>query len=262
MTVLADPVDEARRIIEAAKAAGLAVRAVGGVGVALVAPTIGRLEPWRTYHDIDLAAPAGSAAIGRVMTSLGYEPARQFNTLNGSERLLFHDPGGRRVDLFIDTLRMCHELPFRDRLAVDAWPWTLPPADLLLSKLQIVEQTDRDAQDVLALLADHELVEDDRDGIARSRIREVCGSDWGWWRTVDDNLQGLISGWADSDATDSSVPATAADGSATTAASVRARDRAVALRAELAACPKSLGWRVRAAVGPRMRWYDLPEEVR
>jgi hypothetical protein len=262
MTALADPVDEARRIIEAANAAGLVTRTVGGVGVAIVAPTIRGLEPPRTYHDIDLAAPAGSAAIARVMTSLGYEAARRFNTLNGSERLLFHDPDGRRVDVFIDTLRMCHELPFRDRLAVDAWPWTLPPADLLLSKLQIVEQTDRDAQDVLALLADHELAEDDRDGIALPRIRAVCGSDWGWWRTVDDNLQGLISRWAASAAADASGPVTAADASATSAASARARDRAVTLRAELASSPKSMGWRARAAIGPRMRWYDLPEEVR
>jgi hypothetical protein len=253
MTALGDPVDEARRIIGASNAAGQAIRAVGGVGVALIAPTIGRLQPRRTYHDIDLVAPAGSADISRLMTTLGYEPARPFNTLNGSERLLFHDPGGRRIDVFIDTLRMCHELPFRDRLAVEAWPWTLPPADLLLSKLQIVEQTDRDAQDVLALLADHELAEDDGDGIGLPRIRQMCGTDWGWWRTVDDNLQRLISRWTDPSGADESAPV---------GASARARDQALALRAVLAACPKSMGWRVRATVGPRIRWYDLPEEVR
>ncbi len=190
MTTLADPVDEARRIIEASRDAGVTLRVIGGVGVALVAPTIGRFEPRRTYHDIDLVAPAGAAPVSRVMTALRYEPARAFNTLNGSERLLFQDAGGRRVDVFIDTLRMCHELPFRDRLA-SAWPWTLPPADLLLSKLQIVEQTARDAQDVLALLADHELGESASDGIELPRVRQVCGTDWGWWRTVDDNLERL-----------------------------------------------------------------------
>ena len=59
----------------------MTLRVIGGVGVALVAPTIGRLEPRRTYHDIDLVAPAGAAAITRVMMALGYEPAREFNTL-------------------------------------------------------------------------------------------------------------------------------------------------------------------------------------
>jgi hypothetical protein len=253
MTARADPVEEAQRIIEASRQAGVTVRVIGGVGVALVAPTIGRLEPPRTYHDIDLAAPAGAAAITRVMTALGYQPAREFNTLNGFERLLFHDAGGRRVDVFIDTLRMCHELPFRDRLGSAAWPWTLPPADLLLSKLQIVEGTDRDAQDVLALLADHELVESGGDGIELSRLREVCGTDWGWWRTVDDNLERLIARW---------IEPTSAGGSAPVGARSIALGRARALRAALAESPKSMGWRARAAVGRRIRWYDLPEEVR
>jgi hypothetical protein len=253
MTALADPVEEARRIMEASRDGGVTLRVIGGVGVALVAPTIGLLMPRRTYHDIDLVAPAGAAAITRVMTALGYEPAREFNALNGSERLLFHDAGGRRVDVFIDTLRMCHELPFRDRLASEAWPWTLPPADLLLSKLQIVEQTARDAQDVLALLADHELVESDSDGIELPRLRQVCGADWGWWRTVDDNLERLIARW---------IEPTAAGNSAPVGARSSALDRARALRAVLAACPKSMGWRARAAVGARIRWHDLPEEVR
>lgn len=253
MTALADPVEEARRIVKAAQAAGVTIRAIGGVGVALTAPTVGLLEPRRTYHDIDLVAPAGAAAITRVMTALAYEPAREFNTLNGSERLLFHDADRRRIDVFIDTLRMCHELPFRDRLGSAAWPWTLPTADLLLSKLQIVEQTDRDAQDVLALLADHELVEADGDGIELPRLRRVCGSDWGWWRTVDDNLARLVARWIE--------PAAAGE-SAPVGARSRARDRARALREVLAGCPKSMAWRVRAAVGARLRWYDLPEEVR
>jgi hypothetical protein len=253
MTVVADPVGEARRIIAASKDAGVALRAVGGVGVALVAPTIGRLQPRRTYHDIDLAALAGSAAITRLMTALGYAPAREFNTLSGSERLLFHDADGRRIDVFIDTLRMCHELPFRDRLASNEWPWTLPPADLLLSKLQIVELTDRDAQDALALLADHELVGSDGRGIDLARLHQVCGTDWGWWRTVDANLEGLLARWIEPPMADEADPLGARS---------RARDRARSLRAELEAGPKSIGWRARAVVGARIRWYDLPEEVR
>jgi hypothetical protein len=148
---------------------------------------------------------------------------------------------------------MCHELPFRDRLPSAAWPWTLSAADLLLSKLQIVEQTDRDAQDVLGLLAEHELVESDRDAIELPRFRQVCGNDWGWWRTVDDNLERLIARWIE--------PATP-DEWAPVGVRSRARDRARALRAALAACPKSMGWRARATVGTRVRWYDLPEEVR
>jgi hypothetical protein len=254
MTTLADPSDEGRRIVRAADAAGLPIRVVGGVGIALIAPTVGQLRPIRAYHDIDLAAPARAPAIARLMAALGYGASTEFNALNGAERMLFHDPGGRRIDVFIDTLRMCHELPFRDRLT--AWPLTLSPADLLLSKLQIVELTDRDAQDVLALLADHALTEADGEGIDLRRIREVCGRDWGWWRTVGDNVAGLITRWEEE--TGKRAPWPGAPPEASSRALERARD----LRAGLAAAPKSVGWRLRAVVGPRLRWYDSPEEVR
>jgi hypothetical protein len=249
--VAADPVDEVRRLLAAADASGVQVRAIGGVAVALIAPSIGRLTPTRTYHDIDLAAAGPARPIGELLGRLGYEAARRFNALNGSERLLFHDPAGRRIDVFIGTLRMCHTLPFATRIPTHRW--TLPPADLALSKLQIVELTERDAQDVLALLADHELTPTDGGGIAIDRIVAVCGNDWGWWRTVDDNLRRLIERWR------VERLGTSADYAAILE---RAIDRAVALRAVLAAAPRSMRWRLRAVVGPRVRWYDEPEDVR
>src|SRR6059058_5123006 len=119
--VAGDPVAEARRVLVAAHAESLLLRAVGGVAIALIAPTIGRLLPRRSYHDIDFVAPAGTPALSRLFARLGYEGARRFNAMNGSERLLFHDPDGRRVDVFIDTLRMCHVLPLRSRLALHDW---------------------------------------------------------------------------------------------------------------------------------------------
>ena len=248
--VVADPVDEARRVLRAAREAAVPLRAVGGIAVALIAPTIARLHPPRSYHDIDLAAPAGTPAVSRLMTDLGYEAARRFNTLNGSERLLFHDATGRRVDVFIETLRMCHELPFGTRLELQAW--TLPPADLVLSKLQIVELTERDAQDLVALFADFPLAESDAEGIGLGRVRQVCGGDWGWWRTVDGNLRQLSERWrarALADREEAGILETAAE-------------RAAGLRAAIATCPKSFRWRIRATLGPRLRWYDLPEDVR
>ena len=244
-----DPVDETRRILDAGDDAGVAIRAVGGVAVALSAPSIRVLSPTRTYHDIDLVGRAPRAPIELLLGERGYVPATRFNTLNGSERLLFHDAAGRRVDVFLDVLRMCHELPFGDRLTVA--PLTLPPADLLLSKLQIVELTDRDVDDIAALFADHDLTDDDR-GISVSRIGAVCGADWGWWKTVDDNLGRLIERWQTESA------ATTADGLLVGAAVARAG----ALRARLATVSTTLSWRLRALVGDRVRWYDEPEEIR
>lgn len=246
---LADPVEEARRILAAAEARRFPLRAIGGIAVALRAPSVRGLLPPRTYHDLDLAARPPRARLEALFTELGYEPSSRFNTMNGSERLLFHDRSGRRVDVFIDTLRMCHVLPFGSRLELE--PATLPLADLVLSKLQIVESTDRDRQDLAALFADHALT-DGPGGIDRQRIIHVCARDWGWWRTVDANLERLTTTWR------------AAEGGPEDPGRIlgRAASRADALRADLAAAPKSTRWHLRATVGERLRWYEEPEEIR
>lgn len=249
--VVADPVDEARRVLEAARDAAVPLRALGGIAVALIAPTVADLRPERMYHDIDLAAPAGVPAVSSLLVDLGYEPARRFNALNGSERLLFHDPDGRRLEVFVGALRMCHTLPFT--IGPGTYAWTLPPADLVLSKLQIVELTDRDAQDLVALLADHPVADSDEPGIDVRRIRAICAGDWGWWRTVNENLVRLSERWRSARTTADPEQGRILE---------TAIERAAKLRDVLDTCPKSLGWRVRATVGTRLRWYDLPEEVR
>jgi hypothetical protein len=244
-SVLQDPVEESRRILAAAEERGLLLRAVGGIAVALRAPSVRQLDPPRTYHDIDFATRGGSTpAVSDAFVALGYRASERFNKLNGSERLLFHDPGGRRIDVFVDRLRMCHTLEFGDRLGQE--PLTVTLADLALSKLQIVEMTARDGQDLLALFADHPLVDARGDGIDTERIVAVCSTDWSWWRTVTDNLRTLRDRWT---AGQSALERLAAQ-------------RAISLDQLLDEAPKSLAWRMRARLGAHKRWYDLPEEVR
>ena len=251
--ILVDPVDEAARVLAEARARGVALRVVGGVAIRMRAPSVARLLPPRDYHDIDVAGRSGtSAAITDLYHALGYESSRRFNTMNGQERLMYWDPvNGRRIDVFLDTLRMCHELTFRDRLEVDGT--TLPLADLALMKLQIVQLTDRDGQDLCALFADHPLTEGDGDGISLARILGVCSADWGWWRTVTGNLRRLVAEWRDEAA---SGPHGQTD--ILELAVARAIDR----HARIDEAPKTRRWRLRAAVGERRVWYELPEEIR
>jgi hypothetical protein len=249
----ADPVEEARRILGAAAAAGVALRAVGGVAVRLRAPSIAQLLPRRDYHDIDLAGRAGTSdRVTTLLEGLGYEGSKRFNTMNGRERLMYWDPvNGRRIDVFLDDLRMCHTLPFRDRLTLDEL--TLTRADLALMKLQIVQLTERDGQDLLALFADCPLTDADADGISLPRILDVCANDWGWWKTVTLNLDRLLAEWPD--AAEAGPPAQRD-------VVARAVGRARLLREHLDRAPKSRGWRLRAAIGERRTWYELPEEIR
>lgn len=250
--ILQDPVEEALRVLGRAEERGVPLRVIGGIAVALRAPSVRTADPPRTYHDLDLAGRKSHGRdIVRLLEDEGYEPHVRFNTLSGSSRLLFFDPvHERRVDVFLDRLEMCHALQFAERMLMDRQ--TLTPADLLLSKLQIAKLTDRDAIDVAALLADHPIVESDAAstaGIALDRLLAVCANDWGWWRTVTGNLETLESMWA------------AGSGGRGPDLTL-ARDRAKQLMDALRKSSKGLRWKARAAVGERVRWYQEPEEVR
>jgi hypothetical protein len=123
----------------------------------------------------------------------------------------------------------------------------LPLADLLLSKLQIVELNLKDRNDAYALLLTADLGGGDGPTISRRRLADICGSDWGWWRTLQLNLDRLDNGLDEIE-----LPA-----------DVRSCivSRVAAIREELEAMPKSRGWKLRARIGKRKRWYEQAEEV-
>lgn len=230
--------EEGRRIIAAASDVSVPVRLMGGVAVALRCPAASVAPLAREYKDIDLVARAADqAALTAMMIDIGYRADEEFNALHGRARLLFFDPLGRQVDVILDQLEMCHTLDLRDRLLLD--PETLTIPDLLLSKLQVVEVNQRDLQDSAALLHDHEP--------GAERICEVLAGDWGWWRTVTENLD-KVTAW-------SQGAAEFEQGAAPVA------DRVEGLRRQIEAAPKGLRWKARAKVGERARWYELPEEV-
>ena len=157
--------------------------------------------------------------------------------------------GVASVDVIMDRLRMCHVLEFKDR--IDRMPYTLDVTDLLMTKLQVVEQNEKDVQDIVYLLAAYEVREGDAPGsIGLDRLGAVVGGDWGWWRTVTRNLERVT---------------TLAEGELShlvpSGPPFDPTEQARRLLAHAEATPKSLRWKIRARVGERMQWYELPEET-
>src|SRR5207244_12078231 len=120
---------------------------------------------------------------------------RHINTPDGHKPLAFvNEAQGQPVAVLLYRLEMSHTFEFRDRLAA-ASP-TLPIAELLLSKLQVVKITRKDVLDALILRAEHPLADGDgapdvRDGaatISTSRVAGLAAADWGWWRTMPGHL--------------------------------------------------------------------------
>jgi hypothetical protein len=245
-TTLADIVAEGERLLGLADDAGLELRLLGGVAVRMRAPVVpAPLD--REYKDLDFAVrKKGAGPLDALMRSAGYEPHVTFNAMNARERALYLDEEqGRQVDVFIESFRMCHEIELGDRIGLE--PRTLPLAELLLTKLQIVELNEKDVRDTVLLFHGHEVNETDGDGVGGARIAELCSGDWGWWRTITGNLASTRDR-VDDYALD---PAERAQ--------IAARIDALLERIEQE--PKSRGWRRRAKVGERKPWYELPEEV-
>jgi len=239
---IADITQEATRIIDAANAAGIPLRLLGGLAIYFQCPGAGSVERLqRKYNDLDFATLSKWGTKTRALfAKLGYTGNKTFNALHGHQRLFFWDEQhGRQVDIFIDRMQMCHIIDFRSRLQQDQRTLSLP--DLLLTKLQIVEINEKDIFDVIALFYDHDIT---GQGIHADYIAGLAANDWGLQKTLEINLKKTRAFAIEHD-----FPAHVAE-------------RIEALLAAMEARPKSLAWKARAIVGERVRWYELPEEPR
>lgn len=245
----ADIDEEAHRITEEAERRGLTLRLMGGAAIRMLIGA--RLHPAfeRTPADLDfVVAKQDRRATTDLLAEAGYVADEQFNALNGHRRMLFNDPEpgrDRQVDVFVETFEMCHELPLAERL--HAVPHTLAPAELVMTKLQIISLNAKDRGDLYALLLACDTGGDD-DSINVERIAELTAGDWGLQHTFELNLERLRAGLEEQSALD------AGERSA-----IAGRIDAIADAMERA--PKSRRWKLRAKIGERKRWYEEPEEV-
>jgi hypothetical protein len=242
-----DPLPEATTLVRGAAEAGHRLKILGGLGVRVLCPDFPpRL---RAGQDIDLACLGKNRRkIADYLQSAGCEGDRRFNNLNGDRQMYFTAPSGRPIDVMVDRLSMCHTLDFKSSFSSGSI--TLDPADLLLSKLQIVELNAKDAHDIFHLLSGVRVGPDStRPFIDPDRFGAVLAADWGWWRTVTGSLAKLPDLL-------SSQP-----GLAPPYPRFDALTQAKQLQEVAETVPKGLKWKTRARVGDRVRWYELPEEV-
>jgi hypothetical protein len=244
--ILEDIVAEGERLLDLAESGGVTLRLLGGVAVRMHAPEVPPALV-REYKDLDFAVPKKAAGdADRLLRQAGYDPHVAFNAMHARERALFFDDShGRQVDMFIESFRMCHEIALGDRLQLESR--TVPLAELLLTKLQIIEVNEKDVCDTMLLLHGHEVADHDDDAVNGARIAELCAADWGLWRTITRNLDRCrsdVAGYGLSAGEKELIGS-----------------RLDELLERIEAEPKTRGWKLRARIGERKRWYELPEEV-
>ncbi len=241
--------DEAKRVLDEAKARGIVLRLFGGVAIKYHCPSASHRSLQRAYPDLDFfGTKKQGRLIRKLLLGLGYQPNQRFNALHGENRLIYEDPVNHRVvDVFLDVFKMCHILQIGKRLELDEY--TIPITDLLLTKLQIVEVNEKDIRDLVAILQDHPVAASvpprDRESIDAGYIAELCSGDWGLEKTITLTLK-KIPGFLSPYDLDPEVKS-ALEG------------RIDQLLNIISSKQKSFKWKLRDAVGEKVRWYDLPE---
>lgn len=244
-------VNKAIKMVEEAENNGISLRILGAVAVKIHSPRFSYLQErmGRTLTDIDLVGYSSQRnEIIRFMNKVGFEVDRTLlDYLALTPRLVFVDKySDIKIDVFLDRLEMCHTIDFRNRILLD-FP-TIPLSDLLLEKLQIVRINKKDIVDIVVLLREHDFGDGDRDKIDMDYIVSLLSRDWGFYYTVTQNLIKItrfldelaILEKEDIDDVKSKINH--------------------ALKT-LENAPKSLRWKVRSIIGPRVKWYNEVEEI-
>jgi hypothetical protein len=242
--------DELNRILEASQEAGVILRVIGSLAFQMHCTKYGYLQAamGRAYTDIDFAGyRSQTRVIQELMKSLGYEEVREVIIMSEGARSIFnHQDSSLHVDVFYDKLDFSHIISWNDRLEVDS-P-TIPLAELLLEKMQIFQINEKDIIDTIMLLLEHPLGDSDDEVINIQRIAQLLSKDWGLWRTTTMNLdkvRQMAGQYSQLNSDEQAHVVNQVEGSL----------------ARIEAEPKSRGWKLRARVGDRVKWYKEVDEV-
>jgi hypothetical protein len=248
MDTVSELVAEMNRLIQAADASQIPLRAFGGLAIYVHSQNNPRFF-YRDSPDVDLVVSERDRhKLEPFFHKMGYASNKQFNLLNGAHRQIYYDAiTGHRVDILVGDFEMCHKLPMNGRLKVD--PITIPLAELFLSKAQIVELNRKDALDLISLLLNNDVGEEKEGMIGLDRIAALGAEDWGLYKTTSMNLQRV----------EDLVRTEELGFTPEERGLVLQRIRVIA--AALEAAPKSMAWKARSLVGTRVRWYSEVEEV-
>ena len=241
---------EGGRIVSAAQQRNLNLRLLGAIAFQTHCPKFSYLTAKlrRTLSDVDFAGYSSERdPIDKMMREFGYSDQPMVTALFGSQRMIWDNKqSGMHVDIFFDRLQMNHEIDFHGRLELDS-P-TIPLADMLLEKMQIVHINEKDIVDAIMLLREHEVGKVAPETIDSGYIAKLLSGDWGFYYTVTTNLKNVEK------ALDNYPELTQED-------RVDVQAKIQKLLETLDNEPKKLSWKLRSRVGPKTKWYNDVEEV-
>ena len=167
------------------------------------------------------------------------------------------------MDVFFDKLLVAnHPIDFRGRLELD-YP-TITVTDMLLEKIQMWEAFSvKDLKDCLLLLKAHDIKEkSEKESIDTLYIAKILAQDWGFWYTATTNLKNLKKFITEIDKLGIEADINPKQIEKKEREDITEKIEAILERIEKE--PKSFGWKMRAKIGTKKKWYnpvERPETV-
>ena len=260
---------EAMDTIDAARNQGVQLRLTGGLAVRRYCTDLDFMD--REYSDIDFIGLGDQKKeIHAVFESLDYTENRYVTQSTDASQLqyiknealegmkadaeasaagqasAYEPPLVDHIDIFLDVMRMDHDIDVHERLEID--DYAISPADAFIAKMQIGKINQKDIHDVIALVKDVPLRDvDDDHSLDLLHIAEVCSHDWGLYQDITTNLDVAL--------------AMVDDYGLTEAQQDRVYARLAAIKESVESASKSIRWRLRATVGERVAWRREIEDT-
>lgn len=248
-------IEEATQCVREAQAQGISLRVMGGLAIYLHAhvpehrdlPEKLRRLGERVFTDIDFVSYGKFRdKIYDFFTKRGYEVDPILHMHHFRKRHIYFGGKVPMAEVFFDRLEMNHVIDLTRRLEADT-P-TIPLADLLLAKLQIVRINDKDIKDIVVMLRSHNVGENDNETVNVKRFADAgLLNDWGFHYTVTTNLKKVEEFLRQS-------PDLTSDEAKTVG------ERLTRILGYLEEEPKTFAWKLRARVGTSKKWYNDVEE--
>jgi len=236
---------EAERVVDLARQNDVTLRIMGATAFRIHCPKYAGLHSslGRELSDLDFAGLSKQKdRVVKLVKETGYPMDRKMEfMMKMYGRYKFQNAETSCVlDVFFDRLEMCHTIEFSKRLELD-YP-TLSLADLLLEKLQIVQLTEKDIKDACVLLLEHEVGQEAPETVDANYIAQLFSDDWGFYYTATTNLEKIRGALP-------TLNPLREDHKATISNRIEGLLRAIETK------PKSMGWKMRARIGPSKKWY-------
>ncbi|MEW6399683.1 MAG: hypothetical protein AB1503_11060 [Bacillota bacterium] len=200
----------------------------------------------KVFTDIDYVSYGKyRAEVMDLFRERGFLVNQKILYLYGKDRHVYYGSRIPMAEVFFDKLAMNHTIDFRGRLEAD-YP-TIPVAELLLQKIQMVRMNEKDVKDAIVLLRAHPVGTDDTDKINKVAVAAPLLKDWGFYYTATTNLKRIE---------DSLGNYTALSNEDRKIVASRVRELLTYVESQ----PKSLNWKARSIIGPKLKWYNEVDE--